>query len=352
MKAVRMYGIKDLRIEEVKKPTPAADEVLLKIHAVGICGSDIPRVNKKGPHVLPLTLGHEFAGEVVEVGSAVSEFVITDRVTVAPLIPDYNDPWSKKGIFSLSEGYQYYGSRNDGAFAEYLAVKASNCLKLSVDLPYEWAATVDPAANAVHTFLIADAKPEDSIAIFGLGAIGMFAVQYAKALGMKNIIAIDIDDHKLDIAKLSGATTVINSRISNVTEEVLKVTNQQGVNVALEMSGAPVAQLQGLEVVGKMGRVVYLGISNSSLEIPAPLLDKILRYQLSLKGSWNSFSAPFPGFEWTESVRLMEEGKLNPELLITQRLALDAVPETFNKIDRHELDFIKVMFYPHGIEKI
>lgn len=351
MKAVRMHGIKDLRVESVDKPKPDVDEVLVKIHAVGICGSDIPRVNKKGPHVLPLTLGHEFSGEVVELGDNITDVKLGDRVTVAPLLPDYNDYWSKKGEFSLSEGYKYYGSRNDGAFAEYLAVKEKNCLVFSEDMPYEWGATVDPAANAIHSFLRAEATREDSIAIYGLGAIGMFAVQYAKAIGMTTIIAVDIDDEKLNVARESGATVVINSKNENPVDKILEITNNQGVNISLEMSGTQICQIQSVSAASKLGRVVYLGISNQDLTLPANVLDRILRYQISIKGSWNSFSAPFPGVEWTDAVKLMEEKKLRPDLLITQRRTLDDVPSTFKEIDENPFYFIKIMFYPSGQDK-
>ena len=303
MKAVRMYDVKDLRVEDVPKPSPKADEVLLKIHAVGVCGSDIPRALIKGPHVLPITLGHEFAGEIVELGSDVKDWALGDRVAVAPLLPDYNDPWSKKGIYSLSEGYMYYGSRNDGAFAEYLSVKALNLIKLGDNVPYDWGATIDPAANA-------------------------------------------IDDRKLEIAKQSGATMTINSKEIDPVEAILKVTDNQGIDVSLEMSGTEICQIQAVQASAKMGRVVYLGISNSSLTFPKEAVDKILRYQVSVMGSWNSFSDPFPGIEWTESAELMDKGLMNPEMFITQKLTLDDVPDTFKKIDKKELYFIKIMFYP------
>ncbi|MBO1307653.1 galactitol-1-phosphate 5-dehydrogenase [Enterococcus sp. 669A] len=347
MKAVRMYAVKDLRVEDVPKPEPKNDEVLLKIHAVGVCGSDIPRALIKGPHVLPITLGHEFAGEIIELGSDVKEWQVGDRVAVAPLIPDYEDPWSKKGIYSLSEGYKYYGSRNDGAFAEYLAVKALNLIKLADNVPYDWGATIDPAANAVHACLRAELTSEDSVAVYGMGAIGLFAVQYAKAKGVKNIFAIDIDDRKLEIAKQSGATTTINSKNADAVKTILEATDNQGVNVSLEMSGTEICQVQAVQAASKMGRVVYLGISNASLTFPKETVDKILRYQVNVMGSWNSFSDPFPGIEWTESAELMAKGLMNPEIFITQRLGLDDVPDIFKQLDKKELYFIKIMFYPN-----
>ena len=349
MKAVKMYGINDLRVEEVSKPSPAADEVLLKVEAVGVCGSDVPRVLKKGPHKLPLILGHEFAGQVVELGSGVQGWHEGDRVAVAPLIPDYNDPWSKKGVYSLSEGYLYYGSRNDGAWAEYLAVKADNLVKIADNVPYDWGATIDPAANAVHACLRAKLSAEDTLAVFGLGSIGLFAIQYAVAIGVKRIFAIDIDDEKLDVAKQSGATDLINGKAEDAVQAIQEATNKLGVDVALEMSGTEICQIQSVQSLGKMGRAVYLGISNQPLTYPKEVVDKILRYQLTVTGSWNSFSDPFPGFEWTESAKLMAEGKMNPEPMITQRLTLDDIPATFNKINNRELRYIKVMFYPQGV---
>ena len=159
-------------------------------------------------------------------------------------------------------------------------------------------------------------------------------------------IAVDIDDRKLEIAKQSGATMTINSKEIDPVEAILKVTDNQGIDVSLEMSGTEICQIQAVQASAKMGRVVYLGISNSSLTFPKEAVDKILRYQVSVMGSWNSFSDPFPGIEWTESAELMDKGLMNPEMFITQKLTLDDVPDTFKKIDKKELYFIKIMFYP------
>ncbi|MFD1416755.1 galactitol-1-phosphate 5-dehydrogenase [Oceanobacillus jeddahense] len=348
MKAVQMFAVKDLRVNEVEKPAPQDDEVLLKIMAVGVCGSDIPRINHKGPHVLPVIPGHEFAGEVIEVGKEVTGWEVSDRAAVAPLIPCNQCEWCEQGLYSLCEDYKYYGSRNDGAFAEYLAVKAENLLKLNKTTPFDWGATVDPAANAIHAFFRGDIGKEDTLTVFGMGAIGLFAIQYAKAIGITKIIAVDINTEKLETAKSCGADYLINSGNESVIEKIKEYTNGDGTTAVLEMSGAAIAQVQAVQAAAKMGRIVYLGINNGNLDIPNDAINKILRGQLSIIGSWNSFSNPFPGKEWTESVRLMEEGKLNPGKLITHRLGLDDVPEVFRKIDKEPFHFNKIMFYPHG----
>ncbi len=351
MEAILMEEIGHLKLADVEKPKPQKDEVLVKIMAVGVCGSDIPRILKYGSHVLPIIPGHEFAGEIVEIGKSVSGWKIGDRVAAAPLLPCNKCEWCKKGLYSLCEDYKYYGSRNDGAFAQYLAVKAENLLYLSQNTPFDWGATIDPAANALHAFYRAEVTENDTVCVFGLGAIGLFAIQYAKALGLKKIIAVDINDDKLQIAKKCGATYIVNSAKCDPIKDILEYTEGHGVSVTFDMSGVPAAQVQSILVTGKMGRVIYLGISHAGLQLPEKAVDNILRYQLSIKGSWNSFSNPFPGKEWTEAARLMNEKKFNPELIISHQYLLKEMPEVFKKIEKKELAFNKIMFYPNGILK-
>ena len=352
MKAIYMRAPKDLKFEEVPNPVLHDDEVLIKVMAVGVCGSDIPRMLVFGAHVSPIIPGHEFAGKIVEVGKNVEGWKVGDKASTAPLLPCGKCEWCQKGIYSLCEDYMYYGSRNDGAYAQYLAVKADNLLRLDADTPYDWGATIDPAANAVHAYLRANATGEDTVCVYGLGAIGLFAVQYAKVLGCKTIIASDIDDAKLAVAKECGATHVINSLNDDPVQKVLEFTNGKGVSFAVDMSGVPSAQHQAILSAGKMGRVVFLGISHKGLELSEKAVDQIERYQLSVIGSWNSFSNPFPGFEWTESARLMNEKLFNPDLLISDRHLLEELPDVFKKIDSRELrGYNKIMFYPNGYEE-
>ena len=315
--------------------------------AVGVCGSDIPRILKYGAHVLPIIPGHEFAGEIIEVGSEVKNWKKGDKASAAPLIPCKKCEWCKKGIYSLCEDYQYYGSRNAGAYAQYLAVKAENLIPIAKETPFDWGAMLDPAANAIHGFLRIDVTGDDSVCVYGLGAIGLFAIQYAKVLGCKEIIAVDINDDKLETAKRCGATHIINSLKTDPLKEIGIITNEKGVDAVFDMSGAPIAQHNAILSAGKMGRVLFLGISHAELKLSEKAVDRILRYQLTIRGSWNSFSNPFPGKEWTEAARLMDEKKINPDLLISHRLLLDEMPEIFRKIAAKDIVFNKIMFYPN-----
>lgn len=350
MRAIQMMSVKNLKLVDLEKPVPKKDEVLLKVMAVGVCGSDIPRINKYGSHVLPIIPGHEFAGQIVRIGEDVTGWSAGDRACVAPLIPCYECRWCKKGYYSLCEDYSYYGSRCDGAMAEYITVKAKNLVKLYDNIPYDWGATIDPAANAIHAFLQGKITPEDSVCIFGMGAIGLFAIQYAKAIGVKKVIAVDVNDKKLSAAKACGADLTINSLAQDVFEEINKITDGQGVSAVLEMSGSPIAQLQSILIAEKLGRVVFLGISHADLNLSGKAIEAILRRQLSIIGSWNSFSNPFPGCEWTNAVKLMSEGKLSAKEIITHKLELEEVPAVFKKIDEEKFYFNKIMFYPYGVK--
>ena len=352
MKAIQMRAPADLKFEEAPMPEPKEGEVLIKVMAVGVCGSDIPRMLVYGAHVSPIIPGHEFAGKIVKVGPGVTGWKEGDKASAAPLIPCGECEWCKKGIYSLCEDYKYYGSRNNGAYAQYLAVKAENLLRLDADTPYAWGATIDPAANAVHAYLRGEGTADDTVCVYGLGAIGLFAVQYAKVLGCRKIIAVDVNDDKLAVAKECGATDIINSLKESPVEKVIELTDGKGADFTMDMSGVPIAQEQAVLSTGKMGRVVYLGISHAPLPLSEKAVDRIQRYQLTIRGSWNSFSAPFPGFEWTESARLMNEKKFNPDLLISHRLPLEDLPGIFEKIAAKSIVYNKIMFYPNGMDEL
>ncbi|PWI26501.1 galactitol-1-phosphate 5-dehydrogenase [Kurthia sibirica] len=342
MKAVKLYEPGNLKVEEIEVPIIDQHEVLIKVKAVGICGSDIPRALVKGAYYKGLTLGHEFAGEIVEVGEEAQEWQIGDRVTIAPLVPCNTCEYCQKGKYGLCDTYNYYGSRTDGAMANYIKVGKENVLKIDDTISYDAGAMVDPAANAVHGLWRGEIAKGDTVVIFGLGAIGMFAVQYARELGAKEVIAIDIFDEKLEIAQVLGADLTVNS----LTENVQDILANKQINVVLDTSGSPIAQEQGILIAGKMARVVLLGISNQALTLSAKAVDQIMRYEISLKGSWNSFSNPFPGKEWSYAIESMATGRIKTEEIISHRFDLDETPEIFMKLKNKELAFNKILIYP------
>ncbi len=348
MKAVRMYKPGDLRVEDVPKPVPTDDQVLLKVMACGVCGSDIPRVNVYGAYIAPLTVGHEFSARVEEVGKNIKNFKVGDRVTVPPLMPCYKCEWCEKGIYSLCKDYDYFGSRSDGAMAEYVCSPEANLMKLPDNVDYLDAATTDPCANAIHGLNQAKLQEGETVAVYGAGPIGLFAVQCAKAFGAKTVISIDLGEKKLDVAKECGADYVIDSLTQNAVEEIKKITDGKMADVVLDITGAPPAQINAINSTGKMGRIVLVGISHKGLSLGEKEVDTIMRSQISLIGSWNSFTKPFPGYDWTESLKLFSEGKITSKPMLSHMLTLDEAPGIFKQIADGGLFFNKIMFLPHG----
>jgi len=345
MKAVVMYKPRDLRIEQVDVPKIKDDEALIKIMAVGVCGSDIPRINEFGAYISPIIPGHEFAGEIVELGKDVEGFKTGDRVTVPPLIPCYQCKYCKLGVYSLCEKYSYYGSRCNGAFAQYIAVTKKNLLKVAANISYECAATTDPLANAMHGLLQAKFKKGDTVCVYGVGTIGLYMVQAAKALGASKVAAVDVGEEKLKVALKCGADQVFNGMDKDVAKQVCDYFGG-GADVVADITGAPIAQLNAILSAAKLGRVVIIGISHKGLQLTEQAVDKIMRGQITVIGSWNSFSDPFPGWEWTEGLRLMEQGKIDSEAVISHRLKLEEAPAMFEQLHKGGVFFNKIMFLP------
>ena len=348
MKAVRLYAPGDLRVEDVEVPKIKDNEVLIQVMYCGVCGSDIPRVTQFGAHVSPVTIGHEFAGKIAEVGGGVKEFKAGDRVVVPPLIPCYKCEWCESGVYSLCEDYDYYGSRSDGAMAEYIAVNEDNLLHIPENVSYMDAATTDPAANAIHGITQAALQPGEVFVVYGAGPIGLFAIQVAKAKGASKVIAIDIGEKKTGIAKTVGADVVIDALKEDPVAVVKKETEGRKAEVVIDFTGAPAAQKIAVSLVRKMGRLVYLGISHKGLELDEHDIDEVLRSQLSIIGSWNSFTKPFPGNDWFTALELFAAGKMTAGPVVSHKLPLDEAPDIFKRIVQSSFFFNKIMFLPNG----
>jgi L-iditol 2-dehydrogenase len=347
MRAVRLFSPGDVRCVEVDIPQiEKDDDVIIKVKACGVCGSDIPRVMVKGAYRYPITIGHEFAGEVVSIGPKVSNVVPGDRVTVMPLIPCGECAYCKVGEYYMCDNYEYYGSRVDGAMAEYIRVTSKNCLKLPMGVDYEMGATTDPVSVALHAVNKLNVEAGQSAVVLGLGAIGYFCAQWLKAIGCSKVFVVDIIDEKLKLAERMGIDYCINGKKQDVVSSIKEINGGRGVDVAVEVAGSPITQIQALQVVRKAGKVVLCGISYDELVIPNPVLSKILRGELQIFGAWNSSIAPLPINEWESALMFMKNGKLKVNLLITHRYRLEECQKAFNMMHNREEMFIKVLFKP------
>jgi L-iditol 2-dehydrogenase len=345
MKAIVMYKPRDLRLEEVDTPQPNSDEVLVKVMAVGICGSDIPRINMYGAHKLPIIPGHEFAGEIVEGNGEMGELKTGDHVTVAPLIPCYKCKYCMMGEYSLCEDYSYYGSRCNGAFAQYVAVKKKNALKVPEGVSFACAATTDPLAIALHGLKEGGFKPGTSVCVYGAGPIGLYLIQAARSMGAGKIAAVDVSEEKMEVARTCGADAAFNGLEKDVARQVYEYFGE-GADLVADITGVPLAQHNCVLSTAKLGCTVILGISHQGLQLSELAVDRIMRGEISVKGSWNSFSNPFPGWEWKQALELMATGKIDYRSIITHELPLEEVPSIFEQIHKGDLFFNKILFQP------
>jgi L-iditol 2-dehydrogenase len=347
MRAVQLFSPGDVRCVEVDIPQiQQSKDVIIKVKSVGVCGSDIPRVMSKGAYRYPITIGHEFAGQVTEVGPDVNNVKPGDRVTIMPLIPCGVCKFCQIGEAVVCDNYDYYGSRIDGAMAEYINVCADNILKLPPGVDYEAGSMTDPSSVALHAVRKANILPGQSAVVFGLGAIGYLTVQWLKSMGCNTVIAVDIYDNKLKLAEMLGADYCVNGKTQNVVETIMDLTNGFGVDASIELAGSKITQIQSIEAVRKLGTVVYCGISYDDLLLPNNVLSKILRGEIKLKGSWNSSIAPLPINEWESSLAAMKSGKLRTDPLVTHRFRLEDCQEAFNMMYNKTEVFTKVLFKP------
>lgn len=346
MKAVRLYRPRDIRYEEVEIPQIKENEVLINVKATGACGSDIPRAMETGAHVSPVILGHEFAGQVEEVGKEVKNIKKNDRVTAYPLLPCYQCEFCKAGMYNLCNNYSYIGSRENGSFAEYIKLPAENVLKLSNNIDYETGATTDPVTVALHGFRKAHLNPGDKVAIIGAGTIGLFALQWAKILGARQILVIDLFDEKLKIAKDLGADDLINVNKRDVVKEVLDKTGVEGVDIVIESAGVKSSQAVSLLIANKLAKIVFIGISHNSLQLGEKQVDNLLRKELSIIGSWNSIHRTLSINEWKTSLHFMSIGQLRAKPIITHKFGLKDAKKAFEMMYNQSEIFIKVMFFP------
>jgi L-iditol 2-dehydrogenase len=342
MTAAVMYAPGDIRVEEVAIPSPGPGEVRLKVAACGVCGSDIPRMLTNGGYVMPIICGHEFSGWVDELGEGVTGFEAGDLVSVPPLIPCYRCDFCHRGEFGLCTDYDYFGSRCDGAYAQYVVSPVGNLLKLPSGMDPRAAAMLDPAAIALHALWKTGLRTGHRVLVVGAGPIGLFAVQWAKLAGASQVVTIDLSEEKSAMALEAGATRAVQSH------EEAKAIGGSGFDIVLEAAGAPVTADLAANLTGPQGHAVFVGIPHAPVTLSKDTFNQFLRIEATLHGSWNSFSAPFPGDEWRTAAAMLADGQLKWEFMITHELSLSELPAMMTKLGNRSEFSSKVIFTPNA----
>ena len=340
MKALNLHGIGDLRYEDVPMPVRGAGEVLMKIRAVGICGSDIPRVFEKGTYHFPTIIGHEFAGEIVEA----EDFALIGRgAAVFPLLPCGTCEACRTEHYAQCSHYDYYGSRRDGAMAEYLAVKQENICLIPEGVSYEEAAMCEPTAVAFHAFQKSGAGLGDTLLIYGVGTIGLILAQWARAAGVKNILLAARTDDKVEFAKKLGFSLALNVRKDSLKEMLEDLTGGQGADVCIEGTGESESLEACISAAGNFGTVVSMGNPGENMCLSQDVYWKILRKELRIVGTWNSSFGSRKN-DWWEAVKAMQDKRLDLKSLITHRFSFAKYKEAFSLIHERREMYCKVMF--------
>ncbi|MCO7128312.1 galactitol-1-phosphate 5-dehydrogenase [Sporolactobacillus shoreicorticis] len=345
MKAAVLHERNKIKFEDVVLPEVKADEVKIKVMACGICGSDTHKMQTRWNYPLPAVMGHEFSGVIVEKGENVGHLSDGERVVAIPFIPCGHCEYCERGDYSLCEAYTMIGSVQYGGFAEYAVLPAKNVLSIG-NLDFENAAMIEPSAVALHSVLNAAPKIGDQAAVFGIGTIGMLVIEWLKLAGVKDIIAIDIAPEKLIEAKKMGCNYTINSKKEAMQERVMEITHGKGVDLVFECAGSRFTQEQSLLIPKKKGKVAYVGIAYSDVTLHEKAFENIFRRELTVKGCWNSYTAPFPGRAWTATIAMLQQKRLNLSAYISHRFSLQETQQAFDMMINREQPFNKVMIIP------
>lgn len=340
MKAYNLRGVSDLQFENVDIPVPEDSETLVQIKAAGICGSDIPRIFVNGTYHFPTIPGHEFSGIDVKTKK---------RVGVFPLIPCRKCKPCRDGRYEMCRNYSYLGSRTDGGFAEYAAVPEWNMIELPDNVTFEQAAMLEPMAVAVHAMRSISPSCDDTVAVMGLGTIGMLLVMFLLDAGVTDIYVIGNKDFQRKTCKAMGIDEIryidasSEEQNSAVAEQIMNVTHGRGVGVFFECVGKNETIETALKVTAPGGRIQLVGNPASDISFDRDTYWKILRNQLTVKGSWNSSFTHDDDDDWHYVLNRLKEGKICPEMLISHRFGFNELNKGLDIMRNKTEDYIKVM---------
>lgn len=349
MRAVRWHGPKDIRIDDIPEPTPKKGEVKIKVHWCGICGSDlheylagpifIPR-DKEHPltqEKAPVVLGHEFSGEIVEIGEGVTEFEIGDRVAVEPIIACGKCEYCAQGKYNICTSLGFHGlAGGGGGFAEHTVFPAEFVHKLPDELSYEEGALVEPIAVAVHSVRRSKLKQGDTAIVFGCGPIGLATIQAVRAAGAKDIIAVEVAKKRKEYARNFGATIVLDPTEINIPQEIMRLTG--GVDVAFETAGIQATMVDAINCVKAGGQVVVTSIWEKEISINPNF---IVLTEKELIGTI-AYRHAFPA-----TMQLMADGRISTDGWITKKITFDEIVESgFEELIKNKDQHVKILVRP------
>lgn len=349
MAATTMKALRKIRaergasVESVPIPSIGPRDVLVRVRAASICGTDLHiydwdrwSASRLRP---PLTFGHEFCGHIEKVGEEVSGLATGDFVSAEMHLNCGLCRACRMGQPHVCRHVRIIGIDLDGCFAEFVRIPAANIWKVDPAIPEHYAAILDPLGNAVHTVLAGEIVGR-TVLVTGCGPIGLMAIAVAKACGCSTVLATEVNPHRREMARVMGADVVLAPASGDVVAEVRAATDGEGVDVLLEMSGNPAAIRQGFKMLRQGGRASLLGLT--SLPVTLDLVEDIIFKGAVVQGIYGRKM-----FEtWVQMTSLLRAGRLNLEPLFRERLPLEGFSDAFRLLEMGQAG--KVLFFPNG----
>lgn len=343
MKALVLEGYNKLVYKDFPDPSVADDEVLIKVEAVGICGSDVHGMDgSTGRRMPPLVMGHEAAGTIISLGSDVKKWKDGDRVTFDSTIYKLDDWYTRKGMYNLSDGRMVMGVspgeyRRHGAFADFVNVPQHILYRIPDSVTFTEASMVEPVAVAAHAVELTPLDLNATAVVVGCGMIGLFVVQVLRARGCGSIIAIDLEDDKIALAKELGADTGFNPKRDDIRKEVRALTEGRGADVAFEVVGISASVLTAIDSVRRGATVTLVGNLDPVAEIP---LQAVVTQQIRLQGSC-AICGEYPAV-----LDMIARGEVNVEAILSAEAPLSEGALWFQRLYNKEAGLIKVVLKP------
>ena len=347
MKALRkLQAAKGLQMDTVAVPATGPTDVLVRVKTASICGTDLHIYGwdrwSQGRIKPPLTLGHEFCGIVERVGDEVRAVKPGDFVSAEMHVNCGHCHQCRVGEAHICQNLRIIGIDQDGAFAEFVKIPASNIWKLDAAIPEHYGAILDPLGNAVHTVLAGPIAGQ-TVLVTGCGPIGLMSIAVAKACGSSTVFATETNDQRRAMAKKMGADIVLNPLKEDAVGRILSETGGTGVDALLEMSGNPTAIQQGFKALRAGGRASLLGIPTEA--VPLDLVNDVIFKGATVQGIYGRRMYE----TWTQMTSLLKAGRLNLEPLFGERTSLDKFEGAFSLLQGGLAG--KILMYPNGMPR-
>ena len=343
MKALVLEEYNKLVYKDVPDPEILSNEVLVKVMACGICGSDVHGLDgSTGRRIPPMIMGHEASGIIVKTGSDVKGWKSGDRVTFDSTVYPLDDWFTREGMYNLSDNREVLGVspgtyKRDGAFAEYIAIPQHILYRIPENVTFEQAALVEAVAVALHSINISGIKPGNKCVVVGAGMIGIFILKLLKLSGASKIIAIDINPIRLDQAVKAGADHTFISTEEYLDEKIKVLTNNRGADISFEAVGKSETVNIAIDIIRKGGKSVLVGNVSPKVEFP---LQKVVTRELKVLGS-----CAIRG-EYEIVLNLLRTGRISVDDQISAVAPLSEGAIWFNKLYRKEEELNKVILVP------